>query len=116
MIILADENVDRVVVARLRSDGHHVLAMTEIDPGIPDELVLAQANERGAVLLTEDKDFGELVYQRKLMHAGVVLVRLAGLPVAEKAHRLSATLFAYAEQITGAFCVLSRKTLRVRKR
>jgi Domain of unknown function (DUF5615) len=62
MILLADESVDRPIVERLRQDGHDVTYVAELSPSISDEQVLQEANTRNALLLTEDKDFGELVY------------------------------------------------------
>ena len=79
MNLVADEGVDRPVVERLRQDGHHVVCVAEMSPSAPDEEVLQQANAGSAVLLTADKDFGELVFRQGLVHSGVVLPRLAGL-------------------------------------
>jgi predicted nuclease of predicted toxin-antitoxin system len=73
MNLLADEGVDAQIVAKLRSKGHDVLYVAEMDPGISDESVLKLANEHGALLITEDKDFGELVYRQGLIYLGVVL-------------------------------------------
>ena len=56
MNFLADEGVDFPVVQRLRSDGHEVLYVAEMAPGVSDETVLATANDRNALLLTADKD------------------------------------------------------------
>ena len=50
--IVADENVDRPIVERLREDGHAVLFVAETDPGVDDEVVLDRANELEAGLLT----------------------------------------------------------------
>ena len=52
MNFLADESVDQPIVERLRADGHDVLAVAEMAPRIPDDMVLAQANHRGDLLLT----------------------------------------------------------------
>ena len=60
MNLVADEGVDRPVVERLRQDGHDVVYVAEQSPSTPDEEVLQQANARSAVLVTADKDFGEL--------------------------------------------------------
>jgi predicted nuclease of predicted toxin-antitoxin system len=79
------KGVDRPVVERLREDGHHVVYVAEMSPSIPDEEVLQQANAGSAILLTADKDFGELVFRQGLVHSGVVLIRLAGLANATKA-------------------------------
>ena len=78
MKLLADESVDWPIIARLRDDGHDVPAIAEDSPGLPDLGVLARAHAEGVVLITGDKDFGELVYRQKLPHAGVLLLRLAG--------------------------------------
>jgi uncharacterized protein (DUF433 family) len=57
--VLADEGVDAAMVARLRSDGHDVVYVAEVSPGIIDDAVLELANADERVLTTEDKDFGE---------------------------------------------------------
>ncbi len=80
MNLLADEGVERQVVERLRLDGHTVLYIAEMEPSITDDLVLERANAITALLLTADKDFGELVFRElRLSSGGVVLLRLAGL-------------------------------------
>ena len=77
MKLLADESVDGPVIARLRRDGHEVAAIAEDSPGWRDEAVLARAKTEKRVLLTSDKDFGELVYRHRLPHDGVLLLRLS---------------------------------------
>jgi predicted nuclease of predicted toxin-antitoxin system len=74
--IVADENVDKEIVDRLRADGHEVLYIAEENAGIDDGTVLDRSLETGAVLLTADKDFGDLVFRQRLLHAGVLLARL----------------------------------------
>lgn len=56
MNILVDESVGQQIVARLRDDGHDVLYIAEMAPGVDDEEVLGAANEHDAMLLTADKD------------------------------------------------------------
>ena len=63
MNLLADESLDYQIVYQLRQDGHVVWYVAEMDPGIADDLVLELANRESAVLLTADKDFGELVFR-----------------------------------------------------
>lgn len=76
MNLLADENVDRQIVEQLRLDGHDVLYIAEFEPSISDNIVFDRANERSALLLTEDKDFGEIVFRDgHLSSGGVVLLR-----------------------------------------
>jgi predicted nuclease of predicted toxin-antitoxin system len=76
---VADENVDRQIVDGLRKSGHSVLSIAEMDPGVDDETVLGASRQEGAVLITADKDFGELVFRQGLLHRGTLLLRLAGL-------------------------------------
>ena len=79
MKIVADESLDGRIIDGLRLADHDVLAFAEASPGAADEEVLASADSEGVLLLTVDKDFGELVYRRQLAHCGVMLLRQAGL-------------------------------------
>lgn len=77
MNFLADEGVDRLIVERLRLERVSVWYVAEMQPSIADDLVLAIANQQGALLLTADKDFGELVFRQQRLAIGVVLIRKA---------------------------------------
>jgi predicted nuclease of predicted toxin-antitoxin system len=112
--IVADEGVDRQVVDELRSLGHDVLYIAESEPGIDDETVLARSRESGAVLITADKDFGELVFRQGRLHSGVVLLRLFGLTPQEKAQIVGAALERHADELPDRFAVISERSLRLR--
>lgn len=116
MNLVADEGVDRHIVAQLRQDGHDVLYIAEMEPSISDDNVLSHANAQGALLLTEDKDFGELVFRQQLVHTGVVLIRLAGLSSQMKAVMVSAIFRDHAVELSNAFSVLSPGMVRIRHR
>jgi predicted nuclease of predicted toxin-antitoxin system len=116
MNLAADESVDRTIVERLRLDGHQVAYVAELDPGIKDDQVLGQANSQGAMLLTTDKDFGELVFRLGRMHAGVVLIRLAGLSADTKAEIVSNALKDHGERMAGTISVIAPVTIRIRPR
>lgn len=73
MNLLADESVDRQMVDRLRSDGHEVSYIAEIDPSISDDKVFDLANENNALLITADKDFGEIVFRDNRLSSGGVV-------------------------------------------
>lgn len=75
MEFLADESCDFAVVRVLRAEGHDVVAVAEIARGARDEDVVALALERRRVLLTEDKDFGQLVIASGNREIGVILMR-----------------------------------------
>ncbi|HEY6418240.1 MAG TPA: DUF5615 family PIN-like protein [Candidatus Binataceae bacterium] len=72
---MADESCAGPVIRALRMAGHDVVAISEISKGISDERVMERAFSEGRVLITEDADFGELVYARGRPSAGVILVK-----------------------------------------
>lgn len=116
MELLADEGVDRQIVERLREDGHRVSYVAEMEPGIADEQVLKMANNESLVLLTADKDFGELTYRMQRVSAAIVLIRLSGLSPERKAHTVSSMLSEHGpELMPGTFTVLTPGAIRIRK-
>lgn len=116
MNLLADEGVDGPIVEKLRQEGHDVVYIAEMSPGIDDDTILRQANSNNALLLTLDKDFGELVFRQGLVHAGVVLIRLAGLQPGTKANVVAAVLQERNTELLNAFSVISPGSTRIRKR
>lgn len=115
MNLMADESVDRPIVERLRQEGHVTEYVAELSPSITDDEVLDQANASGALLVTADKDFGELIYRQGRVHAGVILLRLAGLPPVAKAETVAKVLQDHATELPGAFSVVSPGAVRIRQ-
>jgi len=115
MNLLGDESVERQIVERLRQDGHEVLYVAEMEPNISDEIVLERANENSALLVTGDKDFGELVFRDKqLTTGGVILLRLAGLTAARKAEIVSDAMRKHETELPNHFSVISPGRVRIR--
>jgi predicted nuclease of predicted toxin-antitoxin system len=75
MRFLADECIDAAIVGRLRAAGHDVRYVAESDAAADDDAVLRLAVDEARILLTEDKDFGEIVL-RSLPATGVILLRI----------------------------------------
>ena len=115
MRIVVDESVDGRIIDRLRLAGHDVLAIAQSAPGTPDDRVLATANAAGSVLLTADKDFGELVYRRQMAHCGVMLLRQAGLPIDVRADVVIAVLSSHAEELASGFTLIAPESVRIRR-
>lgn len=116
MNLVADESIEQRIVERLREDGHAVLYVAEMEPGIPDDAVLDLANRENAILLTADRDFGELVFRLGRVHRGVVLLRLSGLSTASKADTVARALGEHTAEYAEAFAVVTPGSLRIRKR
>jgi len=115
MKLVADECIDRPIVDRLRSLGHDVAYVPELDPGITDDEVLTLANDSQSVLLTGDKDFGELVYRLGRVSCGVVLIRLRGLSSDQKSEMIASAFEEHPDEFTNAFTVISPGVLRIRR-
>ena len=74
MRLLGDENLPARVVAGLRQAGHDVLWIGELQPGISDVAVAALAHAERRILITQDKDFGELAMSGALVSELVVVL------------------------------------------
>lgn len=112
--ILANENVPGPVIRALRAQGHDVRWVKELCAGAGDEAVLAQARAEGRLLLTFDKDFGEMTYRTGLPSAcGVVLCRLSGRNPEEDNARAVAALTS-RDDWTGHFAVIEDDRIRIR--
>ena len=116
MRLLADENVPLPCIGALRADGHDVAAVTEDAPGAPDADVMARARREGRVLLTLDRDFGELLFRQGGAAAppGVVYFR----DVPPNPGHVAAVLRDLAArpelEIAGRFTVVSARAVRQR--
>ncbi|MDA2925689.1 DUF5615 family PIN-like protein [Acidobacteria bacterium AH-259-G07] len=116
MNFLVDESVDQPIVDRLRENGHDVIYIAEMDPGISDQRILVLANEKAALLVTCDKDFGELVFRQGRVSYGVLLIRLAGLPASEKAHVTSVAIHEHGRELIQRFSVVTPGMIRIRSK
>ena len=113
MKLLADENVSRLVVSRLRDAGYDVSLVPQDQRGSPDEMVLALAEADRRIVLTEDRDFGEPVIRKKLPVLGVVLLELDQLSN-ESEDRVLAVFVQLAGQLEGKLVVVEPGRTRIR--
>lgn len=114
MRILANENVPQPVVASLRARGHDVAWITEIRRGMEDREVLALAQQEQRVVVTFDKDFGELAFAARLpASCGVVLFRLQGASPEVDNHR-AVTALSGRDDWSGVFAIIEDDRVRVR--
>ena len=114
MTFLADENFPRPALDALRKAGWDVLSIAEECPGISDEEVAALCAEQQRILLTFDKDFGELIFRRGLS-AGSGVVLFPFTPESpDEAAELALGLVQSQADLSGSFCVVSRYRIRVR--
>ena len=114
MNLFADENVAKVIVYWLRATGHDVLYAAESVPGAPDAKWLAQAEREQRIVLTADKDFGELIFRDGLNSHGIVLLRLNDVTAPEALSRLQSVWAVIEANPSGRFIVVTLHKTRVR--
>lgn len=115
MRFLANENISRTLIQLLRARNHDVLSVKESMRGQPDQSILLRAQQEDRLLLTMDKDFGELAFRSKLAaECGIVLLRLLPEQTAlDNAHIV--TVLESRDDWKSHFSVITGKLLRMRK-
>jgi len=114
MKFLADECCDISMVKRLREEEHDVVYIQEKMPGISDSEVLQEAFLEKRILITEDKDFGELVYRLKKPVYGLILLRFHPLEKREKIGRIIELSDQYSSKMKGNLIVIDSEKIRIR--
>ena len=110
--LLTDVNIEKYLVDQLKENRLDVKSILEINKRMTDSEVLELANTEGRILITNDKDFGEIVYRLKLIPNGIILLRYKELNVKEKAERLIDFLMNNKSNILNKFIVLSKEKIR----
>ena len=101
------------MAAWLRLQGYEVLSIYDEAPGIADEDILEIAFREDWIIITCDKDFGELIFKNNLPHKGVVLLRLHNETTPSKIKVLKTLLEQIATQLTGNFTVATESGIRI---
>ncbi|MBI2760499.1 MAG: DUF5615 family PIN-like protein [Chloroflexi bacterium] len=113
MRFLADHNLERRVAVTPRAEGHDVTVGVVDYPGtLPDFDVLALAARERRIVLTNDRDFGELVVRHRRPHAGVILFRMRAATAQLKIERLTVVMREYADQLD-QYIVVTERRIRV---
>ena len=112
MRFLADESVSRRVIERLRADGFDVISIGETRSGAPDSVVLELADAEGWILITEDRDFGELVIRQRLGVRGLILLELDRVSNAAEAEAVAEVIRSHAYTAPGTAAPLPLGTAR----
>jgi predicted nuclease of predicted toxin-antitoxin system len=115
MRFLANENVPLASVQRLRDAGHDVAAIVDDSPGAKDPTILARAAGEARIILTFDRDYGELVFRLQMPSpAGVVFLRFVPATPEELAIRVLQLLAIPGLVLEGKFTVVDRGHVRQR--
>lgn len=113
LCFLADESCDFAVVRALRTAGYDVYAVSEVMQRSDDRQLIVQAYREQRILLTEDKDFGHLVFVGSARSAGVILIRFPGHARQTLAHTIVQLIQTHGERLRHAFVVVQPGYIRL---
>jgi predicted nuclease of predicted toxin-antitoxin system len=116
MNFVADESCGGPVVRALRAAGHDVMAIADVAQGATDEQVLELARKEKRVLITEDHDFGELVYARGHSTSGVILLRFGSRTRQAKPATVVQAVAKLGQRLESAFTVVEPGRVRISDR
>ena len=116
MKIIADESVDFGIIKKLRENNFEVISISESNSGISDIEVLDISRKHECLLITEDKDFGELSYRLKLKHYGILLIRLNEMIRVERIKQSVLTIVQHFDELSMNFSVLNTTGLRIKRK
>lgn len=112
--VVVDESTGRAVAACLAAAGCDVVFVPDVLPGASDTVILAFAEREERLVVTNDKDFGELVFRSGQGRCGVVLFRLADENVANRVRMAQMVLREHATRLWKHMVVVTERTVRVR--
>jgi len=112
--LLSDECIPLPVVDALKSSGHNVLLVKDICPGCSDIEVLHLANQQDRILLTRDKDFGELTIRLRKKVPGIIRYNLLGMPFDRQAEYIVIALKNAPEPLAGYITTVEPGRVRQR--
>ena len=92
-----------------------VKSVAKLNPSAPDEDVLDWANRENGILITLDKDFGELIFRLKKIHAGVILIRIDRFAVSGKIEFLLELIRKNEQTLYKSFTVIQENLIRIRQ-
>ena len=110
---LADVNIEKPLIDFLLKQGYDIKWIPDIDCGLADEDLLKLANKEKRILITNDKDFGELIFLRKRLSAGMILFRVKGQRTQDKVRLMKKLMMGYREKLLKHFIIVTKDKIRV---
>ena len=113
MKFLVDECTGPSVAYWLVSLGHDVYSVFDESQGMTDEDVLSKAFSEERILITNDKDFGEMIFRERRPHRGVIFLRLGDERSANKITVLKQVLGSHFDRIEDQFVTATENRIRI---
>jgi len=109
-----DVGVGKKVEEWLAGNGYDIKCVRDINPTADDSEILRLAVKENRMVITMDKDFGELVYNSGRLHSGVLILRLEDADSGQKVKIMKKILAEYSDKLHGKFCVFQGERLRIK--
>lgn len=113
MVIIADENIDHQLINMLKGQ-HSVISIYHEKRGLSDIEIITLAQQQSAIILTEDKDFGEYVFAHKITNISVVLMRYSFKDRKEMFNIVMNLFSSNTEKLLHKFITIKLNTIRIR--
>jgi predicted nuclease of predicted toxin-antitoxin system len=110
---IVDENLGSRVARWLKEHQHDVISIYEEFRGLDDDEILRKSVEENRILITNDKDFGEMIFRKGKLHCGVIFLRLEDERSVNVIKILDQLLKVYADQISDNFIVVTETSVRI---
>lgn len=113
---IVDAGVGKSIETWLTTQGYNVVSIITINPEMNDKEILELAISCKGIIITMDKDFGELVYKSRLPHSGVILLRLEDAVAEEKLAVIQSIIPEYLNKTKDSFSVYQDGKFRIRSK
>ncbi|TVR36123.1 MAG: hypothetical protein EA390_00970 [Balneolaceae bacterium] len=113
-MIVTDENIDQFLINHLDTMAYEVFSIRKHCPGISDREVIKLVKTKKALLITEDKDFGELVFAHNIKDCSVILLRYEKSDFEQIKKNLVKALQIYYKDPHHYFITITKDKTRVR--
>lgn len=112
MRFVVDECTGPRVAAWLIEQGHEAISIFDDARGVTDDVVLDIANSGNYIQITNDKDFGEMIFREGRSHCGIIFLRLADERSAAKIEAIDRLIESYSDRLANAFVVVTERHVR----
>jgi len=115
MKFLIDESVEKPIVDWLRDQKYDVMYIAESSSGVTDEEVIKITNSESRIIITNDKDFGELIFRQGRIAQGILLIRAVNEESSNKLRLIKEVLKKVKNKLRENFIVVNEAGIRIRK-
>ena len=109
---IADVNVEKILVDYLIGNGYDVKWIPDYNRKMFDDELLDLANREKRILITNDKDFGEITFLQRKLSMGIILIRVKGQKAEDKVKLFKKLLQNYRDKLLKHFTVITKEKIR----